>query len=203
MDKIELDDEQKLRKWLQANRDKAVNVWGVSPVGNTNDWGINPETYPWEYEDVYTGYTWQEINHFSSSDNQCKFVGGNISYTLTIAEFPSDKWGNTATYEEGLRSGIELGYSDNSYTDYAGVESIFRFAGVDTDELDDFDHYKFIQWVEQHHEEIISSVSESGTFGGCGWCWTYHTTNTELNDPLWAKVALEYIKTLNGERYVE
>ena len=165
-----------LKDWLQKNSDKHLRIWGKTPVGTGCDYGINPEFYPWGDSEVFS---FEE----KENGNGCSFTTASEYFDITFCELPKDRWGNTATFS-GVVLGegyFEIGYEDN---DYVGYEFPSEW------ELED--ESSFLEWVETHHPELVSEITDETICNGIATRWRHITTNKPFDSQEWEQVQGEY-----------
>lgn len=187
-------DKELLQDWLEQKEN--ISISSYTNVGGSCDYTVNSIEKPWEKQNE--DGTWNIESFTIDSEDSCSFSQGSKNFTLTSVELPSDRWGNTATYDDGLLSGIQLGYSDTAYSEY-NLDKIFHPIDCEVDDLDEFDESEFIGWVENNHPEIIDKIEEELTCSGFYCGWTIHTTNKELNSPEWQAIAKQYLGEVYGQ----
>lgn len=185
------DDTQLLRDWLEKHESGALSIWGKTVVGSGCDYGVDPEEYPWNRN---RDGSWDAIKDFRDLGDCCEFCTERESFVVRVTELPKDKWGNTATFSGGINlveGCFEVGYSDDSYTEYKFPD--FSVPGEPDYVYEIDDPQKFVNWLTEN-SELVGEITERTVHNGCGHEWTYYTTNKPFDSQEWIEAVQEYVE---------
>lgn len=172
-----------LTEWLESHSDRPLSIWGKTPTGSGCDYGTRAsdslENYPWGNSD---------IKCFEDKGDSCEFCTINESFVVATTQLPSDRWGNTATFESiNLEPGcFQLGYSDAQYSDFNLPELPENLSDL----IDDAQ--SFVEWVKEHAPELVDVISETTVCNGTASEWQYFTSNQPLTTPEWMTAMQRY-----------
>jgi hypothetical protein len=183
---------EEVEAWFQRHNGKSFRIWGKSVVGSGCNYGVDPEEYPWECDFMAC---------FTDEGETCSFVTIDEQFSVTVAERPRDRWGNTATYAQGDATLVEgcfkLLYSDCSYQQ---CETEVRYlleevAKVEFEGEFDIDADDFVYWALENKPELVGTIAEHTVCNGTADGWDYYTTNRPLDSLEWKDAAKQYLAT--------
>lgn len=173
---------EKLQKWLVEHPIRSI--WSKTPVGSGCDYGVNPENFPWVDLDL-EGLEGEVENFKLSNDGKrCEFIQGYTWYILDEDKLPEDKWGNTATFSEGVN--LQEGYFEIGYDCEGDCDC--HLIDKDGDNVD----FNILSWLIDKYPELVAVVGEETICNGTTESWHNYTTNLSLTDTKWQEIIEEY-----------
>ena len=131
---------------------------------------------------------------FDEADYSCTFSVDITSFHLSFAEQPTDKWGNTATYKDGIYWSVNefdcfaVYYCDDSFSQFSDEFSFSDF--VEEHKLES----EFSEWFLDHYSEyeFISEIYHDNLCAGTASSYSYLTTNKLFNSENWQQLFTDF-----------
>lgn len=188
-----IDKREHLNRWLEIHKDQPIRVMGITSIGASINWGVNPDPYPW----IKRGKV-PVIENFQPTHRGSLHIRVKRKwYELIPSRLPQDRWGNTATVQGGLNSGTLVACRTPYREDYTGLDNLFKSVKIDVRQRgldpDKFETWlKFLNWVRKELPWLMSTVQDYCNFRGKPELWTYFTTDRSITGKKWKKAAKRF-----------
>lgn len=86
-----IDKREHLNKWLEAHKDQPIRIIGISTTGKYVNYGVNPDSFPWENKGIET-----DIEDFHTKPRSAYVRANKKWYKLVPPSSPQFRWGDTS-----------------------------------------------------------------------------------------------------------
>lgn len=137
-----------------------------------------------EYEEVGRSYPVESFV-FHEEDESCSFSVNITRYHLYLEQEITDKWGNTANYEDGVTFASpdcrEVYYSESNFETWSDEFTFPEF--IEEGELED----DLRNWLLDNYKkyDFISLIHVGDTGDGIDCSYSYYTTNKPFKAQEW------------------
>lgn len=160
----------KINNWLEQN--PVFSLWSKTPIGSGSDHGVMDQLP--EYIDP------DEIEGLEENGNSLEFSIGSTWYVLSPAEWPSDRFGNYANFQEWDLTIVDPSCFEIGWGDDTAIELNFP------EDWDSVDHNDVL--TEAMSLGLAWSIEETNVCNGFVNSRVFYLSNVPYEDPRWLKV---------------